>query len=256
MKKKLLISGLVLALVAGFMGVAKADADTTAPTVAITSPIANMALTGAATLSATAADNVGVIKVEFFDGTTSIGVSTSTAAPYTLSWDTTKVPNGVHVLTADASDAAGNKTTSASVGVVVWNAGQNNNNGNTAKNTKMTINITPSGEALLRGLVTANSNGVLTVQVWGITFAVKTTGAEFVGVANAAAINVGDYVGIHGTVDTTASTSTINADVVRVRTPFTGHRDNESEKNKGHEHGQGNNGQGQGNGKGHENGDR
>src|SRR4029077_4627143 len=41
--------------------------------------------------------------------------------PYAISWSTTSVTNGSHVLTAIARDAAGNKTTSAPVSVTVSN---------------------------------------------------------------------------------------------------------------------------------------
>ena len=44
-----------------------------------------------------------------------------TTAPYTLTWDTTLTTNGPHALTAVARDAAGNRTTSDVVSVVVDN---------------------------------------------------------------------------------------------------------------------------------------
>jgi hypothetical protein len=46
-------------------------------------------------------------------------VGTDTAAPYQVSWDTTPVPTGTHTLTAVATDAAGNVTTSAAVTVTI-----------------------------------------------------------------------------------------------------------------------------------------
>jgi len=45
-----------------------------------------------------------------------------TATIYTLTWNTTTVPNGTHTLTAVARDGAGNTTTSATVTVTVSNA--------------------------------------------------------------------------------------------------------------------------------------
>ena len=42
-------------------------------------------------------------------------------APFELTWDTTKVPNGPHVITAIARDAAGNMTNSAARAVDVRN---------------------------------------------------------------------------------------------------------------------------------------
>jgi spore germination protein len=92
-------------------------ADTTAPTVSLTAPTSGATLMGTATLTANASDNVGVTKVEFFDGPTKIGEDTT--SPYSITWDTTAAPNGSHSLTAKASDAAGNQTTSAAVTVTV-----------------------------------------------------------------------------------------------------------------------------------------
>jgi mono/diheme cytochrome c family protein len=71
------------------------------------------------TISANAADNVGVAQVEFFAGTTSLGVDTT--APYSFDWNTLTVANGNFSVTAVAKDAFGNSTTSAAVAVTVTN---------------------------------------------------------------------------------------------------------------------------------------
>ncbi len=95
------------------------SADSTAPTVAITSPAAGTAVTSAKTLTvnATAADNVGVSKVEFYDGSSL--KSTDTTSPYAYAWPVTAAHNGSHNMTARAYDAAGNVTSSAAVSVAV-----------------------------------------------------------------------------------------------------------------------------------------
>jgi hypothetical protein len=86
--------------------------DTTAPTVTITSPPSGTTYTTAqsVTITATASDNVGVTKVEFYDGATLKG--TDTAAPYTYSWSITTADNGAHNWTAKAYDAANNSSIS------------------------------------------------------------------------------------------------------------------------------------------------
>jgi hypothetical protein len=89
--------------------------DTTPPTVAITAPVAGN-VTGTVAVDATAADNVGVAQVEFFAGTTSLGVDT--AAPYTVQWNTATF-SGAQQLTAVARDGAGNSATSAAIPVTV-----------------------------------------------------------------------------------------------------------------------------------------
>ena len=58
------------------------------------------------TITAVASDNVGVTRVEFYDGATLKG--TYTSAPYTYAWSITSADNGTHSFTARAYDAAGN----------------------------------------------------------------------------------------------------------------------------------------------------
>ena len=101
-------------------GVLAPPADTTAPTVSITSPASGATVTGTVTVAASASDNVGVTRVEFrVNGAT---VATVNAAPYQFSWTTTSMANGAATLTAVAYDAAGNSKTSSSVSVNVSNA--------------------------------------------------------------------------------------------------------------------------------------
>ncbi|MCY1022521.1 S8 family serine peptidase [Pyxidicoccus sp. MSG2] len=93
--------------------------DTTPPTTSITSPAGGATLSGTASLSASASDNVGVSRVEFYAGTALLG--TATASPYSFSWNTTTVANGTYALTTKAYDAANNVGTSATVSVTVNN---------------------------------------------------------------------------------------------------------------------------------------
>ena len=88
-------------------------ADTIAPTVSITTPAQSTTYTAAQTVSivATASDNVGVTKVELYDGTAL--KATLTAAPYSLAWSVSASVNGSHSWTAKAYDAAGNSAVSA-----------------------------------------------------------------------------------------------------------------------------------------------
>src|SRR6266540_2961762 len=93
-------------------------ADTTPPTVAITSPASGAAVRGTITVSANASDNVGVAGVQFQLDGANLGAE-DTASPYSVSWDTTTAAEGSHTLTAIARDAAGNAPTSAPVTVTV-----------------------------------------------------------------------------------------------------------------------------------------
>ena len=94
--------------------------DTKPPSTALSAPTAGATLTGAVTVSATASDDVGVTKVEFYAGTTLIGSDSS--APYSVTWNTGSVGNGTYSLTSKAYDAAGNSATSTAVSVRVNNA--------------------------------------------------------------------------------------------------------------------------------------
>lgn len=93
--------------------------DTVAPAVELTSPPNASTVAGAVSLAANASDNVGVSKVEFLvDGAV---VNTDTAAPYSFSWQSTSVGNGLHSVQAVAYDAAGNRTASNISSVSVSN---------------------------------------------------------------------------------------------------------------------------------------
>ncbi|GFO66543.1 hypothetical protein GMLC_01220 [Geomonas limicola] len=93
--------------------------DTTAPTVAISSPSTGSTIGQSATVQVAASDNVGVTKVEYYLNGTLQGSATS--APYTFSWNTLSSVNGTYTLSAKAYDATGNVGQSASVTVIVFN---------------------------------------------------------------------------------------------------------------------------------------
>lgn len=96
--------------------------DTTPPTIALTAPSGGSAAVGAQiTVSATASDNVGIAGVQFrFDGA-NLGAE-DTAAPFSTMWNSAGASAGTHQLNAIARDAAGNRTTSATVSFTLTNA--------------------------------------------------------------------------------------------------------------------------------------
>jgi hypothetical protein len=93
--------------------------DTTAPTVSVTAPVNGATVSGTATISASASDNVGVSSVEFY--VDSVLKGTDTSSPYSYSWSTTSYSNGAHSIYAKAKDAAGNTGTSSTISVTVSN---------------------------------------------------------------------------------------------------------------------------------------
>src|SRR5205814_1191957 len=96
-------------------------ADTTPPTVSITSPLSGATVGSTTSVTANASDNLGVVGVQFLLDGANLGAE-DTTAPYSVSWNTTTASNGSHTLTAVARDAAGNRATSAPVTVTVANS--------------------------------------------------------------------------------------------------------------------------------------
>ena len=92
-----------------------ASTDTTAPTVSAS----ETGTSGTITFTATATDNVGVTRVEFYvDG---LLKGTDTTSPYSLALDSTTLTNGSHSLVAKAYDAANNVGTSTAVSFTTSN---------------------------------------------------------------------------------------------------------------------------------------
>lgn len=104
--------------------------DTTAPSVSITSPSDGATVSGSKTVSANASDDTGVANVQFKLDGANLG-SADTSSPYSINWDTTKAANGSHILTAVATDTAGNTKTFSAVNVTVSNAPQASCDGST-----------------------------------------------------------------------------------------------------------------------------
>ena len=64
----------------------------------VSSPAAGASVPGTIPVNATAADNVGVAGVQFTLDGANLGAE-DTAAPYSVSWNTTTATNGTHTLT-------------------------------------------------------------------------------------------------------------------------------------------------------------
>lgn len=133
-----------------------ATADTTKPTAAISAPLGSATVSGTVAVNATASDNVGVARVELKANGTVVAIDT--AAPYSFSWNSAGVANGMANLVAVAYDAAGNAGTSSTVAVNVANATvAPAPSGSTADTVKPTVTITNP--------VAGNVSGVVTVSV-------------------------------------------------------------------------------------------
>jgi uncharacterized delta-60 repeat protein len=109
MKKTLLYIASTLALATTLVA-CPPTADITAPNISLSSSSSNVITAGSIKLTATASDEVGVTKVEFYEGTTKLGEDNT--APYEQSIDFTLVNNGTKTYTAKAFDAANNSASS------------------------------------------------------------------------------------------------------------------------------------------------
>jgi hypothetical protein len=96
-------------------------ADTTAPTVGMTAPSQGATVSGASVaVAASATDDTAVAGVQFKLDGANLG-SADTAAPYQVTWDASGASDGIHTLSAVATDAAGNAAGSATRLVIVAN---------------------------------------------------------------------------------------------------------------------------------------
>ena len=93
--------------------------DTIPPSVTITNPSNGATVSGKTTLAASASDNVGISGVQFLvDGR---GVGSASSSPYSISWDSSSVTNGMHSLQAVATDTSGNTNVSVQVSLRAQN---------------------------------------------------------------------------------------------------------------------------------------
>lgn len=126
--------------------------DVVLPTVAITSPTDGATVSIPVTVRADATDNVAVAGVTFaVNGVTHGGEDTQ--APYQASLS--GIPNGAHVLTASARDAAGNRATSAGIDIIA-NSGPPST-GILADHPRLVLN--PTRLAQLRAAACYDDNG-------------------------------------------------------------------------------------------------
>jgi Bacterial Ig domain/Chitobiase/beta-hexosaminidase C-terminal domain len=101
--------------------------DAAAPTVSIITPASGSSFAQGSKIAVTAvavdlgtglSAPSGIASVTFYlDGTTVL--ATVTNSPYSFSWNTNKIAKGTHKLTAVATDAAGNSTTSAAITISI-----------------------------------------------------------------------------------------------------------------------------------------
>ena len=127
------------------------------PAVAMSSPAPGSLVNGSVSLTAAAASAQAVDHVEFWQaGSPSTLIGTATAAPFSVTWNTTGMKAVAKQIYAKAYDLAGNSTTSVAISLTVGNT--------TAPATILTA---PKAKASLTGTVTVSASpsvdSVLTV---------------------------------------------------------------------------------------------
>ena len=138
-------------------GIVSETQDTSPPTVSITNPPNGTVLSREVAVSADASDDVAVLGVQFKLDNNNLG-SEDTAPPYSISWDTTNLAPGPHVLSAVARDGSG-KTTTTSITV------------NVIDTTPPTVRITsPAHGSQVIGLMTVEASASDNIGVVGVTF--------------------------------------------------------------------------------------
>jgi chitinase len=87
------------------------------PAITITNPPNSLVATSPTSIpvNASVVDNLDVSVVQYFQGTTSLGLATN--SPYSLVW--TNVTTGIYSLTASATDSGGMNLISAPVSIIV-----------------------------------------------------------------------------------------------------------------------------------------
>lgn len=94
--------------------------DTTVPVVTLTVPTNGSTISNVVSLTASATDDVGVSRVDFYRGA-AVLIGTDITSPYALPYNTTNIANGAHTFYARGFDVAGNQGISTTNAVTVSN---------------------------------------------------------------------------------------------------------------------------------------
>jgi hypothetical protein len=127
-----------------------------APSISITSP-AGGNLSGTVTLAANAASTAGIASVQFQLDGANLGSAIAGPGPmFSMSWNTASASQGVHTLTATATDTLGQKTTSSGVSISLAAA--------------PSISITSPAGGNLSGTVTLAANATSAAGIASVQF--------------------------------------------------------------------------------------
>lgn len=141
--------------------------DTFPPTVSITSLSKVGTISGTVSISASASDDTGVSRVEFYYNVANL-IAADTNSPYSVNWDTTTVSDGSYTLTAKAYDKAGNATLSSGVDIIISNPKQDT--------TPPVVSVAlPQNNSILSGITTISAVASDNIGVTKLEFYHDTT---------------------------------------------------------------------------------
>lgn len=149
--------------------------DIEAPSVDITTPANGATVTDAVNVTASATDNVGVSRVEFYvNGALK---STDTATPYAYSWDSKAIANGTASLMAKSYDVTGNSNSST---IQVQVANGDTQAPSTPPNVNVTVNA--YNKVTLNWSASTDNTGVTGYRVArnGVTLAQVGSGTQYI----------------------------------------------------------------------------
>lgn len=131
-------------------------ADFVAPKVAVTNPKEGEIVSGVKTISISASDDSGIdpLVSVFVDSSLK---SVSNTKPYTYDWDTTKLDNGPHVITAKAADEADNQAGTKPVKVIVRNSTGPQISAQSAAKPVITISVADASKPAVSGQQAASN---------------------------------------------------------------------------------------------------
>jgi hypothetical protein len=144
--------------------------DFTPPSVAVATPTTGATVSDVVTVDVQASDDFGVTSVDFFADGVLVGTDTQEdpANPYIyrFAWDSTKVSDGTHKLTAKGKDAAGNVGSAREVSVTVANQQDTVKPSVTLSNPKSGDSFT-SGSSVSVSANATDNVGVTKIRVYG-----------------------------------------------------------------------------------------
>jgi hypothetical protein len=195
--------------------------DTTAPAASIAAPLANSTVSGVVGVTVNASDNVGVARVDLtVNGTV---VATDTTAPFSFSWNSAGVANGMANLVAVAYDAAGNVGKSTTVAVNVANQSTSTVTPTGTDTTPPVVKISNPVGGYVSGTVSvsvsasdnAGAAGISTVlKIDGVTYA-QGNGGTLGYSWNTRKISYGQHVLTAMATDAAGNTSTTSVTVTK-----------------------------------------